>query len=337
VIYLIFKGGYTLKGRTVEKINKKDKNKSNHLRCLSIGFIIVVILIPVFLGIILRQPFTNINNGSDDGWLGFWGGYFGSIIAIVGVGWTVVEGRKNLDNSLMDQHQEMIRNLDAEKESQFRIARPFFVLRIENHPLYSEEKVHRYVLSENTKLNAESLYDLLEKGKLNNNDLKTIDISNLSKRLMMAVQVNVYYSEDEYIFKIDQINDGETVHLISLEEEQKYSKEQTFDVPNPIAEEINKLSTPEVKQDQTENKKFISKSISSPTKVDIYFTTELREKIKLPFDVDNDEVTYVKEHRILGNKNNESDLKKLDEDYKTDNFKRTLFAESSSSKSIQIR
>ena len=49
---------------------------------LSIGFFILFIIIPL-----LTQIFINIdtiNKGSDDGWLGFWGGYLGAIIGIAG-------------------------------------------------------------------------------------------------------------------------------------------------------------------------------------------------------------------------------------------------------------
>ena len=42
---------------------------------------IVFIIIPLLLGTIM--PFVNTGVGDDNGWLGFWGGYLGSIVAVL--------------------------------------------------------------------------------------------------------------------------------------------------------------------------------------------------------------------------------------------------------------
>lgn len=69
--------------------------------------IIVLIATPIVLGVLLKIPFTNIDNGSNDGWLGFWGGYLASIITIIGVYWQVrkqgEETRRNM--ALTFEHQ----------------------------------------------------------------------------------------------------------------------------------------------------------------------------------------------------------------------------------------
>lgn len=74
-------------------------------------------------------------NGSDDGWLGFWGGYLGAIISIVGIYWSVnqqinfenkrrepmpipIEGRTHLYNVKLDNHKlkdssEMYKGIDS--------------------------------------------------------------------------------------------------------------------------------------------------------------------------------------------------------------------------------
>lgn len=67
--------------------------------------IVALIITPVVLGILM--PFINIDNGSDDGWLGFWGGYFASIITIVGVFWQV---RKQIN---ADKEKERINKRPA--------------------------------------------------------------------------------------------------------------------------------------------------------------------------------------------------------------------------------
>lgn len=46
---------------------------------------LTICLAPGIVGIIMTLPITNIDNGSNDGWLGFWGGYLGSIIGVIGV------------------------------------------------------------------------------------------------------------------------------------------------------------------------------------------------------------------------------------------------------------
>ena len=46
------------------------------------ALIITLIIIPLVIQGVIN--WDTMNNGSDDGWLGFWGGYLGSIIGVVG-------------------------------------------------------------------------------------------------------------------------------------------------------------------------------------------------------------------------------------------------------------
>jgi hypothetical protein len=50
---------------------------------------IILCITPLALGYLLKIPIFDISNGSNDGWLGFWGGYLGAIIAVLGVFWQV--------------------------------------------------------------------------------------------------------------------------------------------------------------------------------------------------------------------------------------------------------
>ncbi|WP_270788404.1 putative phage abortive infection protein [Enterococcus casseliflavus] len=46
------------------------------------ALLVTLVLIPLFIQVLIN--WDTMNNGSDDGWLGFWGGYLGSIIGVVG-------------------------------------------------------------------------------------------------------------------------------------------------------------------------------------------------------------------------------------------------------------
>lgn len=68
--------------------------------------IIALIAVPSLLQWLMIDVFSHARGGSNDGWLGFWGGYLGAVIAVAGVYWSVNE-----------QHQETI-------ESEKRACRP---------------------------------------------------------------------------------------------------------------------------------------------------------------------------------------------------------------------
>ena len=59
-----------------------NKYIKDHWKVLLIGVIGVLIVIPILTQVLINIE-TN-SNGSDDGWLGFWGGYLGSIIGVAG-------------------------------------------------------------------------------------------------------------------------------------------------------------------------------------------------------------------------------------------------------------
>ena len=76
ILCSLFSKNILVRGADMKKYIK------DNWKWLSIGFFILFIIIPL-----LTQIFINIdtiNKGSDDGWLGFWGGYLGAIIGIAG-------------------------------------------------------------------------------------------------------------------------------------------------------------------------------------------------------------------------------------------------------------
>lgn len=129
-----------------------------------LGFIIP----PFLLQWLMTSIFGQTSGGTDDGWLGFWGGYLGSVIAIGGVYW------QSTKQSRLSKEQ-----LYNEKENQYRQARPFFILS-------KVEKMRKEV----------SCYcseKIFSKDELSS--AQYISIDNVSKKDMYAVKVIV--STDE--------------------------------------------------------------------------------------------------------------------------------------------
>ncbi|ARO07125.1 prophage P1 protein 35 [Lactiplantibacillus plantarum] len=57
--------------------------------------LIIFVIVPFGLQIMMWVLSTGVFDvGTDDGWLGFWGGYLGSIIAVIGVYWSVFKQHK---------------------------------------------------------------------------------------------------------------------------------------------------------------------------------------------------------------------------------------------------
>ena len=44
--------------------------------------LLAIIIIPVILQWMMISVLNNTSGGSDDGWLGFWGGYLGAVITV---------------------------------------------------------------------------------------------------------------------------------------------------------------------------------------------------------------------------------------------------------------
>lgn len=152
----------------------KDFKKLDGIEWITI---ICLVLAPIVIATLL--PIINFSNGSNDGWLGFWGGYLGAIIAIVGVWW---------------QTNKTIKN---EKELMFSNARPFFNLTVERDTLNFGKL---YVTSdEEINLGRKVIY---------------LKIDNFSNKLMMKVVLKIY-TKDEQTDKISigRIEGGESIQI----------------------------------------------------------------------------------------------------------------------------
>lgn len=288
---------------------------------LVISFLLII-FIPFLIEFIF---YISPGHGNRGDWLGFWGGYLGSIIAIAGVGWTVIEGKSNLKKSLDEEHSnletslkeqrdeldETLKNqeiqlketLKNEKEQQFRASRPFF---------YFERLLSKNSLGT---LYHSSLAFGEKFGKLNeylhrSSSRDILVLRNISGKRMMKVMIKLHYKNGipTEVFKIGLVNADDSAYLI-----------------NRIA--FNK------DWDDIYSYSDINNSYENLNEVEIFFTTELRERIRLVFDykiIKIDSIMeqifeYDEDSKILENKiKSDKDLSYLDEKYTEGGFNPTI-------------
>lgn len=208
--------------------------------------------------------FKNIP-GSNSDWFSFLGGYVGAIITIGGVYWQV---RKQTV---------------ADKEADFREARPLFLISIVN-----EEEKNNVSYYGNLSFwfynELEEVLDKVEKEKF-----KQIKIHNVSEKAMNAVKVVIKWNDNvEDTIKIETITDHEECRIIT---------KKTLD---------------KIYYKRKHDHKDVSSGYDSLTEVDVYFHTPIREKIKLVFEYKDGNLVYKKKY--LENKGNKID------DYNLDGF-----------------
>lgn len=72
----------------------KDFKKLDGIEWITI---ICLVLAPIVIAMLL--PIINFSNGSNDGWLGFWGGYLGAFISIFAVFYQIRKQQEEFDKS----------------------------------------------------------------------------------------------------------------------------------------------------------------------------------------------------------------------------------------------
>ncbi|WP_431060899.1 hypothetical protein [Weissella paramesenteroides] len=155
-----------------------------------------------------------------------------------------------------------------DKESSFSQARPFFKINYKKTKIFQINHPFYY----------EKEDDLFEKIKKSRDNYQILQIKNISTLSMMAVQINAQVTgrKEElrtFKFKIDSIKSNDSVGFI-LKELTMFSDGQVVPM-----KEYYKLD-----------------------EVDVFFTTELREKIKLVFKYDADEKSLKYVEHYLENK-----------------------------------
>lgn len=265
---------------------KKNKKQIILYLVVFILFLFAFIGIPIILNLFLKiskQTIFNLNgtrffgNAAKDSndWLGFWGGYLGAIVAIAGVFWQVTRTNK------------------SEKESQFRIARPFFIARILRGSVDIGESKNRYYTALDYERDAtgSKLSDYLVDHV--NQNMVLVEINNVSSKSLMAVVVELIYEDEVQKNMIDKISANSTIHIVDRKTVLNWSKSRR---------DINYWE-------------HLLKGVK------IQFTTELREKIQLVFTSDESGLLkYDVNSKILENKCSRRDREKINREYTVNKF-----------------
>jgi hypothetical protein len=150
-------------------------------------------VIPAIVGVFTWLPITNIGNGSDDGWLGFWGGYLGAIITIYGVYLQIhseremdIHNRKQDDENRKEEQQrdkeKRAEDLILQRLNQNILSRPHLLL------TYQDELLQKYLtwnrLYYTEKGDCTSGFVLENNGKNNIYNVLFYAKNNVSKRII---------------------------------------------------------------------------------------------------------------------------------------------------------
>lgn len=273
-----------------------------------LGTAVALIAIPIFVALLLHAPGLNNVFGSDDGWLGFWGGYLGAIVAIVGVWW---------------QTNKTIKN---EKELMFSQKRPYIVLRELN-----VDKVDKIYGSEVCTLD---------------DNFQVLAIKNLSDQPFFSVKI--LFDEEKSPIVIDRINENDNIGIVvnskdvrrlqkakekllksfqthmkgDLHENKRWYDEAVKEIEETFSEykmDFDKLDLQKNASNVDDNEfrifslfyrkdnkfdNYITKITKQNTveQVTIYFTTTVREKVKLVFKKEKGNYKYQKQKTKLENK-----------------------------------
>lgn len=115
------------------------------------ALLVTLVIIPFFIQLLIN--WDTMNKGSDDGWLGFWGGYLGSIIGVVG---TLIAIQIQLSNEKKRfDNETKIKNIELSEDKKR------FELQIEarGNELAEEKKARRSEQVDNTFFNLLLLFN----------------------------------------------------------------------------------------------------------------------------------------------------------------------------------
>ncbi|WP_436702721.1 hypothetical protein [Lactiplantibacillus plantarum] len=304
-----------------------------------------------FFGIVcivyLLGLFANLKSPDWDGWLGFFGSILGSIIAILGVYWQVsVQAKKSKEDA--EKQQNLLREqLDNEKENQYRQARPFFLVSQEeiNYGKEYEGSMYRKVMVKGEDPVDAMMLDDLSLGfhlyvsdKANSFSVQVpqhyLIINNVSTKNMYAVKVLVNYdtqSQDQSTGKCSSpFKDMFKYFVDPSEENLKFYDKKGEEIlpendPKKALKSLNNsydnaISINKIAAGQEVNLCFTDKNIHE---VWVWYTTEIRESIKLYFSTDGEttrELKYKKEDHLLENQLERKNKAGYDSNYTLQDF-----------------
>lgn len=246
--------------------------------------------------------------GSADGWLGFWGGFLGAILAVVGVWWQTNKTIKNEKELMFSQKRPYIilQELSADEvdkvygisncdfQNKFQV---LVIKNLSNQPFFSI----KVVLDDQDN---PVIIDRIDKNKNIGILVNSMDVNKLQeaeRNLKESVAVMGKGNLDG----LKQLYDDSIKEIKEIFD--KYS--QDFEGLG-LSKDATKVNDDRFRQVYTSkyNEGILDKSIVNITKeiktekVTIYFTTTVREKVKLVFKKEDKRYRYQKNETKLENK-----------------------------------
>ncbi|WP_455428857.1 hypothetical protein [Lactiplantibacillus pentosus] len=247
----------------------------------------IIPVIVLFIVYILSL-FFNLAPADWNGWLGFAGSIAGSAIAIYGVYWQVKKGSEQSKDDAQEQIKLLQKQISQEKEMNFSFSRPFFLIDQREIDLQKTRPVfwaeRKPSLAYMTQVPTYYHLNLLE-------------IHNVSDKAMLAIKVEVRFA-NETVGKIwiPRISSNSSVNIAF----------------NTALDDMSGNIYANV---------WPKHPLTMINKVEVNFTTEIREKIKLVFsdELSNGKLKYQRELKRIENKGD------LIEDYDTSEFDRAFY------------
>lgn len=253
-----------------------------------IGKVLLMAVVFIALISILIEIGLNLipGAGSNDGWLGYWGGIVGAIVAIYGVYWQVNKQATQSKKDADAQTDLLNEQLTNEKENQYRQARPFFLLSqqranadfsVNGYGIYTDKSGNDIYLEEDAIVPSNLVIT-------SDTEINYLEIDNVSNKDMYAVKV--FFSENSDDTFMSDFH--KYVSLSNMGESQK----KFYD---------NGMSIAKIKANQKCD--FVIGSVKAK-RVWVWYVTELRESIKLFFEDEGIGLTYKSENKLLENQQN---------------------------------
>lgn len=290
--------------------NKFDKIERITIICLVFAPIVIAVLLPI----------TNFGNGSDDGWLGFWGGFLGAILAVVGVWWQTNKTIKNEKELMFSQKRPYIiiqessfRNLTeikdvfSNKNHRACADEPIIVIKnLSNNPMFSIKLVFQYDNKKEDividRIDSNSNIGIVINSKFISETIEKLDIicpttakgrRKFEKKIESAKKSGIRNSFSDNIKALEYFNigDKESEYIDIV----KNISNMLF-INYDLLEEFKGKYIADEKCEQT----FFE--IPDGMIITIYLTTTVREKVKLVFKKENEKYRYQKNETKLENK-----------------------------------
>lgn len=284
--------------------------------------ICIVLLIIVIINFGMNWwIFDKLGNGSDDGWLGFWGGFLGAIFAVAGVWWQTNKTIKNEKELMFSQKRPYIvireSNIPNDEISSIYVKKKYspyknepviLIKNLSNNPMFSVKFIVQY-----DDRKEEIVADRIEANSNIGININSEVISETIKQMGMIYPVTSEekrnFEEKVKLVEKSGVRDSFSESIEALKYFDVANKECEY--INAVKKSINNYNMSTINYDLI--KEFIDKYIADKYKqtlyempnnviITVYFTTTVREKIKLVFVKKDGKYRYQKSKTKLENK-----------------------------------